>query len=418
VEQSTAPLDKAYDDMPYPPSEYRLLGAFRVWDVIDYFFPYKEFMGEDWSDVLRQFIPRMEAAKDALDYHLAIAEMVTHMHDSHSSVTSPVLRNHFGEASAPIRVRAIEGLPVITGFTDQQAAKDAGLEIGDVILKVDGVDASQKIAERLKYLAHSTPQSGIFYATERGLVRGPKDSTATFAIRDLHDQVREVKVQRKVEYLPKTQGDRTGDVLRILPGNIGYADLDRLPVSQVDEMFEKFKDCPAIIFDDRGYPQGTAWHIAPRLTDKNNIVAALFRRSDPASADFPNGELASSETLTTFLQRIPASDKSRYHGKTVMLIDERTISQAEHTGLFFEAANGTKFIGGPTEGANGDVTFFSVPGGIMVHFSGQGVWHADGRQLQRLGLQPTVEVHPTLAGIRAGKDEVLDKAIEYVQGQP
>jgi hypothetical protein len=28
-------------------------------------------------------------------------------------------------------------------------------------------------------------------------------------------------------------------------------------------MFEKFKDCPAIIFDDRGYPQGTAWQIAP-----------------------------------------------------------------------------------------------------------------------------------------------------------
>jgi hypothetical protein len=28
-----------------------------------------------------------------------------------------------------------------------------------------------------------------------------------------------------------------------------------------------------------------------------------------------------------------------------MLIDERTQSQAEHAGLFFEAANGTIFIG-------------------------------------------------------------------------
>ena len=101
-----------------------------------------------------------------------------------------------------------------------------------------------------------------------------------------------------------------------------------------------------------------------------------------------------------------------------MLIDERTISQAEHTGLFFEAANGTKFIGSPTQGANGDVTNFWLPGGISVRFSGQGVWHADGRQLQRVGLQPTVEVRPTLAGIRAGKDEVLDRAIEYLQHGP
>ncbi len=70
-----------------------------------------------------------------------------------------------------------------------------------------------------------------------------------------------------------------------------------------------------------------------------------------------------------------------------MLIDARTISQAEHTGLFFEAANHTKFIGSPTQGANGDVTNLALPGGIYVTFSGEGVWHADGRQLQRLGLQ-------------------------------
>lgn len=214
--------------------------------------------------------------------------------------------------------------------------------------------------------------------------------------------------------MPKTQGDRSGDILRILPGNIGYADLDRLSPSQVDEMFEKFKDCPAIIFDDRGYPQGTAWQIAPRLTDKSDVVAALFKRKDPMSPDLPNGELASSQVLESFYQRIPHTDKSRYHGRTVMLIDERTISQAEHTGLFFEVANGTKFVGSPTQGANGDVTNLSLPGGIYVYFSGQGVWHADGRQLQRLGLQPDVEAHPTLAGIRAGKDEVLDKAVEYV----
>jgi C-terminal processing protease CtpA/Prc len=101
-----------------------------------------------------------------------------------------------------------------------------------------------------------------------------------------------------------------------------------------------------------------------------------------------------------------------------MLIDERSISQAEHTGLFFEAANGTKFIGSPTMGANGDVTNLSIPGGTYVSFTGQGVWHADGRQLQRLGLQPAVEVRPTLAGIRAGRDEVLEKAVEYLEHSP
>jgi len=410
----SAPMqDNAYDNMQYPAVEYRVLAAFRIWAVMNYFYPYKDLMGDDWNETLRQIISRMEGARDALEYNLSVAEMVTHIHDTHGFIVSPVLRKHFGEASAPLRVRMIEGSPVVTGFTNTEAAKEAGFAIGDVILKVDGEDANQRIERRLKVMAHSTPQSGMFYATERSLVRGPKNSVAIFTVRDSRAQVREVRVARKEEFIPQTQGDRNGDVMRVLPGNIGYADLDRLTIPQVEEMFEKFKNCPAIIFDDRGYPNGTAWQIAPRLTDKIDVPAALYRRYGTGRA-LTDGVLWESQVVETFFQRLPRTDKWRYHGTTVMLIDERTISQAEHTGLFFEAANGTKFIGSPTQGTNGDVTNLAVPGGIYVNFTGQGVWHADGRQLQRLGLQPDVEVRPTLAGIRAGRDEVLEKALQYL----
>jgi len=107
---------------------------------------------------------------------------------------------------------------------------------------------------------------------------------------------------------------------------------------------------------------------------------------------------------------------AKYTGRTVMLIDERTLSQAEHTGLFFEAANGTVFIGSPTMGANGDVTSFVIPGGITISFTGHDVRHADGRQLQRVGLQPVLTVLPTIAGIRAGRDEVLEQAHRFLGG--
>jgi C-terminal processing protease CtpA/Prc len=48
-----------------------------------------------------------------------------------------------------------------------------------------------------------------------------------------------------------------------------------------------------------------------------------------------------------------------------------------------------------------------------VNFSGHDVRWPDGRELQRVGLQPDIHVRPTIAGIRAGKDEVLDRAIEF-----
>ncbi len=81
-----------------------------------------------------------------------------------------------------------------------------------------------------------------------------------------------------------------------------------------------------------------------------------------------------------------------------MLIDERTQSQAEHTGLFFRAANGTRFVGSNSAGADGEITAMVVPGGITIGFTGQSVKHPDGRQLQRIGLVPDVLAKPTIRG--------------------
>ena len=81
-----------------------------------------------------------------------------------------------------------------------------------------------------------------------------------------------------------------------------------------------------------------------------------------------------------------------------MLIDETAISQAEHTCLFLEAACHPQFVGTATAGANGEVTGAVLPGGISFGFTGMSVRHGDGRQLQRVGIQPTYRVVPTIAG--------------------
>src|SRR4029077_20283101 len=120
------------------------------------------------------------------------------------------------------------------------------------------------------------------------------------------------------------------------------------------------------------------------------------------------------QTSVSFSQELPANEAPKYTGKTVLLIDERTVSQSEHLGLFFEAANGTKFVGTPTAGANGDVTYFTLPGIASVRFSGHEARHADGRQLQRIGLVPDLLVAPALRGVREGKDEVLERGIEFL----
>ena len=169
-------------------------------------------------------------------------------------------------------------------------------------------------------------------------------------------------------------------------------------------------DAPGLIFDLRGYPNGTAWPIAPWLTERE-VVTARFRALERHGPD-PD---AYSERH--FRQRARPRPEGRYRGKVVVLIDEEAISQSEHTCLFLEAAGGATFVGGPTNGANGDVTAVVLPGGVSVGFSGQEVTHADGRQLQRVGIQPHLRVEPTITGVRAGRDEVLEAAVGFLRDQ-
>jgi C-terminal processing protease CtpA/Prc len=169
---------------------------------------------------------------------------------------------------------------------------------------------------------------------------------------------------------------------------------------------------PAIIFDMRGYPNGTAWAIAPRLTEKKNVGAALFRRPLQVGANFNDRELGVPDY--SFEQKLPPAGGAIYKGKVIMLINEYAISQSEHTCLFFESATNVTFVGGPTNGANGDVTNLALPGGIYVSFTGHDVRHADGRQLQRVGVQPNIKVEPTANGIGEGRDEILEAAMKFL----
>ncbi len=400
-------IDRAYKDSQYPGREYRLLAAYRFWNVIHYFFPYKHLIGEDWSAVLDEFIPKFEAARDAREYALALAEMATHTHDSHVSVIAKALTEFFGEAGPGVELREIEGVPVVTHLGADESIKTSGIGLGDVVLKVDGEPVSDRMGRLGRYITASTPQAHTRIILFR-LLGGSPGSKVILAVRDRDGHEQERPLIRSGPPVFSRGPSDGGEVVRLLGGQIGYADLTRLTVAQVDTMFDRFKDAKAIIFDMRGYPRGTAWAIAPRINTKQSVYAAEFRRPFVAASGFSEGGF-------NFLQPIPdRNGKPLYRGKTVMLIDDRAISQSEHTGLFFEAANGTTFIGSPTMGANGDVTTLTVPGGIVISFSGHDVRHADGRQLQRVGLIPQIEVRPTIQGIREGRDEVLERAQKYL----
>ena len=46
-----------------------------------------------------------------------------------------------------------------------------------------------------------------------------------------------------------------------------------------------------------------------------------------------------------------------------------------------------------------------------------GVYGPNKEQVQRIGLTPDIEVHPTIEGIREGRDELMEAAVKYIKEQ-
>jgi C-terminal processing protease CtpA/Prc len=107
-----------------------------------------------------------------------------------------------------------------------------------------------------------------------------------------------------------------------------------------------------------------------------------------------------------------------YAGKVVILVDEITQSSAEYHAMAFRAAPGAIVIGSTTAGADGNVSTVSLPGGLSSYISGIGVFYPDNRPTQRVGIIPDLVVTPTIAGIQAGRDELLEAAIRQIIGEP
>jgi C-terminal processing protease CtpA/Prc len=101
----------------------------------------------------------------------------------------------------------------------------------------------------------------------------------------------------------------------------------------------------------------------------------------------------------------------------IVIVNEHSQSQAEYTTLAFQASPNVTVIGSTTAGADGNVSAIMLPGGLSTMISGINVLYPDGTETQRKGVKIDHVIHPTIAGIKAGRDELLEKAVALINGQ-
>jgi len=396
--------ENPYREMKYPDEGFRLLSLYRYWNIIQYYFPYKNLIEEDWKGVLKEFIPKFINAKDETEYNLASLELIGRIHDTHANIwgNSKSLEKYFGERYSPVKLTFAENKPVVEGFYDENLGTQTGLKKGDVITEINGENMDNIIRNMLKYLPASNYPTQL-RDISRKLLRSNAETINLTILRDGKTEEKTIKTYAysdiKIKKEPK-------EFFKMLDGNIAYVYMGSVNADLLPEVFEKIKNTKGLVIDFRSYPS-------------DFVVFKMGKLLKPESTDFVKFTNTSNSQpgLFTFTPSLKTqgTGKKSYQGKIAILINETTQSSAEYHTMAFRTAPNAKVFGSTTAGADGNVSDIKLPGNISTMISGIGIYYPDGRETQRIGIVPDVEVKPTIDGIKNSKDEVLEKSVEWIK---
>ncbi|TDG37344.1 peptidase S41 [Pedobacter changchengzhani] len=399
--------ENAYSKMSYPDEGFRLLSLYRYWNMINYFYPYKHLMDEDWNKKLKEYIPLFINAKDELSYELTALQLIGDVQDTHANLWGGAdkIEEWKGSNYSPINVRFIENQLVVTDYYNEELKSKVGLKIGDVITKINGKTIDELIKEKSKYYPASNFPTKLRDISADLLRSNGKKVDIEFKSDNSKSQTKSLKLYPKDSlniYRYYRKSDEKS--YKMLENNIGYVTLQTIKQGDINKIKYEFSKTKGMIIDIRNYPS----------TFVPFSLGSYFVSSSTPFVKFTNGNINNPGEFT-FTNNLDIPRKGRpYKGKLVVLVNELSQSQAEYTAMAFRAGNNTTIVGSTTAGADGNVSIIMLPGGLRTMISGIGIYYPNGQETQRIGIVPDVVVKPTLKGIREGKDELLEKAIEII----
>ncbi len=371
------------------------LGAIVVaWNVFQHFYPYFDVIDTDWDAELSKAIDGALRDETAEDFYYTLNEMVASLHDGHGNVYHQTLTRMAG---MPFLVDWVEGEVVVTTVTDE-----INLLPGDVIAAIDGEASQQALVNSERYISGS-PQ-WMRYRALRQFGFGEEGSDVVLRVE------REDSTFERTFVRTRRQGpipERTEAAIRELEDGIFYVDLDRAPMAEISDRINEIVAAPGVVLDMRGYPNGN-----------HAVIGHLLSIADTSDAWMrtPQTIYPDREDLVGFENHGWGMTSLEPHigGEVVFLTDGRAISYAESFMSFIEHYELAEIVGQPTAGANGNINPFQVPGGFRVVWTGMRVVKHDGTQHHTIGIQPTIPCSRTIQGIREGRDELLEKAVEVI----
>jgi C-terminal processing protease CtpA/Prc len=364
-----------------------------AWNVFQHFYPYFDVIDTDWDEELSTALTAALDAQDDLEFYFAVKQLMAALHDGHGRTYHDDIS--WSQTGFPFLVDWIEDQVVLT------ASAVPEVEIGDVVVSIDGVPATALANDDMQY--HSGSTQWKRYLCMRYFGRGDPGSTAEVVLRRGNNEI-DVTLERSGA---GSLAEARPEAIAELEDGIYYLDLERTSLEDIESRASKLAAAAGVVFDLRGTPNLPSDFMGYLIDGQ-----ALGPITAVPQTIYPDRErIAGWDTSRATYEPL----EPRFRGVLVFLTDARAISYTETLMGTVDAYGIAEIVGRTTAGTNGAANALALPGGFMVFWTGTKVLKHDGSRHHLVGITPTAPVSRTIAAVREGRDEDLERAIEIIK---
>lgn len=388
----------------FPDETIRLLGLFRYWNLINYFYVHKNHIDDNWDKVLYETIPRFRSAISKKEYHKEVYRLTNYLKDTHTSNPPTIDGIVFGSYRPNFRMKLVDSTFIINKIRLPEY-NTGDFRIGDIVLQVDGQDVHQLSDSLGNYVC-----GGNYWSNQRFLcnaVLSRSDSTTLFKVLrgsdTLNIQSRNHQVYGMFQEERKREKKNEKSALyRWVNDSIAYMDLRSATRKNFKKNYNSIKSAAVIILDLRCYPYPS---LALDLTNAFVPPNSFFAYTTYPVAGIP-GLVRYTKSSTD-----KVGSKKHFKGRLIVLVDEHTESYSEYLTMAFQVNPQTITVGNQTSGADGSYSLFEFPGGVKTLYTGVGIYYPDLTPTQRIGIRVDHTVEPTIESIKKNIDIAYEEAI-------